>query len=90
VAARPPVRTCIGCGARAPQQELVRLRAVEGQVAVDGPRRGAGRGAWLHRAEACLERATRRRAFGRALRAPGVQADPRVLRDVLTGSARKD
>ena len=84
-----PVRTCIGCGARAPQGELVRLRAVEGLVEVDR-RRSGGRGAWIHAAEACLERAARRRAFVRAFRSAGVQADPRVLRDLLTGSPRKD
>ncbi len=87
--AAAPLRTCIGCGGKAPPEGLVRLRVVEGAVRVDPLRRG-GRGAWLHAAEACLERAVKRRSFGRAFRSPGVQVDPRDLRDLLTGSARKD
>lgn len=56
---------------------------------IDSKRTG-GRGAWLHPAEACLERALKRRAFGRALRAEGVQVDAETLRLGLTGNARKD
>ncbi len=89
LARSPPVRTCIGCGAQAPQAELVRLRAEGGDVAVDRARAG-GRGAWLHASGACLDRAARRKAFARALRAPGVRADPRVLRESLTGNTRND
>jgi predicted RNA-binding protein YlxR (DUF448 family) len=82
-----PVRTCIGCRETAPSRELVRLH-VEGGVVVGG--RGEGRGAWLHPRDACLEQAVRRRAFVRAFRDSSVRADPRVLRDLLTGNARKD
>jgi predicted RNA-binding protein YlxR (DUF448 family) len=82
-----PIRTCVGCGAKAAPAELVRLRAVEGEV-----RAGArgGRGAWLHASSECLERAGKRRAFGRALRDAGVRADLASLRDWLTRNARKD
>ncbi|HUK65709.1 MAG TPA: YlxR family protein [Anaeromyxobacteraceae bacterium] len=83
------VRTCIGCGEKAAQRDLVRLLAREGQVAVDLARSG-GRGAYLHARAACLERAVKRRAFARAFRRPAVEADSRLLRDLLTGSARKD
>ncbi len=84
-----PIRTCIGCGGKAPPAALVRLRVADGAVAVDRAH-GGGRGAWLHADGACLERAIKLRSFGRALRTPGVQLDPRVLRDLLTGNARKD
>jgi uncharacterized protein len=84
-----PIRTCVGCGAKTSPAELVRLRAVAGEVRVDTARSG-GRGAWLHASGACLERAGRRRAFGRALRDAGVRADLASLRDVLTRNARKD
>jgi predicted RNA-binding protein YlxR (DUF448 family) len=83
---RQPVRTCVGCGRRAEQRALVRLAADAGRVALG--RRG-GRGAWLHPAAACLERALGRRAFPRALRAPGITADVRVLEGELTEIARK-
>ncbi len=82
-----PERTCIGCGAKAAQPLLVRLVARDGRVEVD--RRGGGRGAWIHARGACVERAARRRAFGRALRAPGLDLDE-ASRLLLTGSGRND
>ncbi|HVI75517.1 MAG TPA: YlxR family protein [Anaeromyxobacteraceae bacterium] len=84
-----PIRTCVGCGTPAPQRELVRLRVVEERVEVD-LRRSGGRGAWLHADRACLARAEKRRAFGRAFRRAGVVAPPELRRDVLTGTPRKD
>ncbi len=86
--ARQPIRTCVGCGAKASQPELVRLKAEAGSVVLDHGRTG-GRGAWLHPAPACLDRAIQRRALARALRAQGVVTDARALRVELTGNARK-
>lgn len=65
------VRTCVGCGARAPRQELLRVVHQNGCVIWDD--RGAlpGRGAWLHRDTACIERAIARGTFSRALRVSG-------------------
>ncbi len=83
-----PERTCIGCGARAGKDELVRLRAEEGSVAVDREGKG-GRGAWIHPRAACLREAARRRTFARALRQP-VRADLELLGGQLTGNARDD
>ncbi len=88
-AVRDPVRTCVGCGQRAGQPALVRLRADGDAVVIDRARSG-GRGAWLHPAAACLDRALKRRALGRALRADAVRADAEALRVGLTGNARKD
>jgi predicted RNA-binding protein YlxR (DUF448 family) len=84
-----PVRTCIGCGTRAAPGELVRLRIEGDQVVIDRRREG-GRGAWLHASPGCLERAARRRAFGRAFRGAAAVVDLAALRGELTGSARKD
>jgi predicted RNA-binding protein YlxR (DUF448 family) len=60
-----PVRTCAGCGRKAPQQELQRFRAEQGEL-VPGP--GPGRSAYTCRRLACFERALARRAFNRTLR----------------------
>ena len=87
--ARQPVRTCVGCGRKAPQPGLVRLKADAGSVVIDRAHTG-GRGAWLHPAAACLERALQRRVFPRALRAADVRADGSALRVELTGNARKN
>ena len=84
-----PVRTCVGCGGRAVQRTLVRVKAAGERVMIDRDRSG-GRGAWLHAEPPCLERAAKRRAFARALRAEGLRADVAALRGELTGNARKD
>jgi uncharacterized protein len=44
---------------------------VDGVLIPDVRRRLPGRGAWLHHARECLDRAERRSAFPRALRVPG-------------------
>jgi len=65
-----PVRTCIGCRAKAPQAELVRLVWDGDGVVVS--RTGKGRGAWVHPSDECVAKANRRGALARALRRPGV------------------
>ncbi|MGH3734834.1 MAG: YlxR family protein [Micromonosporaceae bacterium] len=84
-----PVRTCVGCRTRAPASELLRVVAVEHRLVPDPTHRLPGRGAHLHPDPACLAKAERRRAFGRALRVPGV-LDVRPVREhlgVTRGSA---
>jgi predicted RNA-binding protein YlxR (DUF448 family) len=60
-----PIRTCAGCGRKAPQPELVRFSARDGELT---PGAGPGRGVYTCRRLACFERATGRRAFARTLR----------------------
>jgi predicted RNA-binding protein YlxR (DUF448 family) len=84
-----PIRTCIGCGAKADPGELVRLR-IEGERVVIDQRRQGGRGAWLHASAGCLERAARRRAVERAFRGTAAAIDLAALHAGLTGSAGKD
>lgn len=74
-----PVRTCVGCGRRAPQAELLRFTARDG-VLTHG--RGEGRGAYTCRRLACFERAASKRAFARTLRRT-VRVDPE-LSDLYT------
>jgi predicted RNA-binding protein YlxR (DUF448 family) len=62
----PPVRTCAGCGRKAPQLELVRF--VERDGALAHGRTEPGRGVYTCRRLACFERAASRRAFARVLR----------------------
>ena len=71
--ASEPVRTCVGCRARAAKRELVRVTVGSDShghlVVVPDPLGTApGRGAHLHPTTACYELAVRRKAFGRALR----------------------
>jgi uncharacterized protein len=61
-----PIRSCIGCGRKAPQRELLRFVAKEGRL-VPGAKE-PGRGAYTCRRLSCFERALARRAFNRTLR----------------------
>jgi hypothetical protein len=65
------IRMCVGCRVRAAKSDLLRLVAAGDEVVPDPRARHAGRGAYLHPSQGCLERAQRRRAFPRALRLPG-------------------
>jgi predicted RNA-binding protein YlxR (DUF448 family) len=75
-----------------PPSALVRVVAVDGDGVAVG-RTLPGRGAWLCAgSEDCLERAVKRSALGRALRAPvavdAATAEP--LRTMLAASARME
>lgn len=72
-----PVRTCAGCGRKAPQAELVRFVEAGGRL-VPGTK-APGRGVYTCRRLACFERALTGRAFNRTLKA-SVQVDPGLAR----------
>ena len=72
-----PVRTCAGCGRKAPQAELVRFAAVNGELTPG--RTLTGRGVYTCRRLSCFERALSRRAFNRVLRQT-VIVDPALER----------
>ena len=72
-----PVRSCVGCGRKAPQAELLRFAARDGEL-IEG--KGVpGRGAYTCKRLACFERARTGRGFARVLRMnvsvqPGLRA----------------
>jgi uncharacterized protein len=68
-----PIRSCVGCGRKAPQSELLRFVAEEGRL-VPGAGK-PGRGAYTCPRLPCFERAVARRAFNRTLRRT-VQVEP--------------
>ncbi|MCE7049191.1 YlxR family protein [Streptomyces purpurascens] len=74
-----PERTCVGCRERAAKADLLRIVLIEGACAPDPRGTLPGRGAYVHPAQICLDQAVRRRAFTRALRAPG-PLDTKALR----------
>ena len=61
-----PIRTCAGCGRKAPQPELLRFVSKDG-VLTPG-RHEPGRGVYTCRRLACFERASANRSFARVLR----------------------
>jgi uncharacterized protein len=83
---RVPVRTCVGCRGTAPKDELLRVvRSPSGDVRTDPGGRAAGRGAYVHRSDACVDLALRRGALARALRTSIGSEEARKLRGVVEG-----
>ena len=76
------VRTCLGCRSRTDSSALLRVVARNGEVVPDPSAILPGRGAWIHPITACVESATRRRAFGRALRVTEA-LDARLLFEIV-------
>jgi predicted RNA-binding protein YlxR (DUF448 family) len=73
-----PIRSCVGCGRKAPQQELLRFTARDGAL-VQGAHEH-GRGAYTCKRLSCFERARTGRGFARVLRANvTVQPELRAL-----------
>jgi uncharacterized protein len=72
-----PIRTCAGCGRKAPQAELRRFVASDGVLTASAT--GPGRGVYTCRRLACFERAAARCAFDRTLR-KRVRVDPELTR----------
>ncbi len=65
-----PMRQCLGCREHRPKRELVRIvRSPEGTVSLDVSGRANGRGAYLCRDAACLQRARKSKALERAFSA---------------------
>jgi len=63
-----PIRTCVGCRARARQRTLIRFVTRAGVLERDAVGRRGGRGAYLHARRACVDAFTRRGGFVRSLR----------------------
>lgn len=79
-----PVRTCVGCRARASRSALLRVVSIGSVLILDDHATMPGRGAWVHPASECVTAAIRRRAFVRALRVSG-PLDAQALENRLNG-----
>jgi len=68
LAKKIPMRMCVSCREMQPKKELMRVvRTPEGAVLLDTTGRANGRGAYLCKKSACLEKAIKSRAIERAL-----------------------
>ena len=75
-----PMRSCIGCGRTRPKKEMIRIvRTPSGDIVVDSSGRTGGRGCYLCPDAACLDRAVKRKALGRALEA---QVPPEIIEEL--------
>ena len=85
------MRMCVSCREMQPKKELVRVvRTPEGAVILDTTGRANGRGAYLCKKSACLEKAIKSRALERALEA---KIEPEVYealrKDCLNAAAEQ-
>ena len=79
-----PMRMCVACREMKPKKELIRV-----DVVADETGRKNGRGAYLCRSEACLNKALKIRALDRALEQPLTEAAVDALRQVIAGGGNE-
>ena len=77
-----PIRTCAGCGRKAPREELIRFVAQDRVLTPGG--HAPGRGVYTCRRLQCFERAAANRGFARTLRTP-VRVDQDLARLYTSG-----
>lgn len=77
---RTPFRRCVACMQSFPQDELVRLTFRDGILKRDGERRNEGRGFYLCKNEACLEKVIKRKVFNRILK---TELDATMIKEVI-------
>ena len=85
-----PMRMCVACREMKPKKELIRVvRTPEGEIVADETGRKNGRGAYLCRSEACLNKALKIRALDRALEQPLSETAVDALRQVIAGGGNE-
>ena len=78
---RLPIRTCIGCRQGEGKRALIRIvRTPEKRIAIDPTGRANGRGAYLHAARVCWEKALKGGTMERALKITPANDDVEALR----------
>ncbi len=66
---KTPERMCLGCRGMFPKRELIRIvRSPEGEISLDATGKKNGRGAYICRKRACLDKCVRSRQLARAFR----------------------
>ncbi len=75
-----PQRSCIGCGLKKDKGDLLRIvRSPEGEFSLDPSGRKNGRGAYICKDPACLEKAEKRKALQRSFK---TEADSRIYQQL--------
>jgi len=82
---RQPQRSCVACRQAREKRALIRVvRTPECRVEVDTQGRAPGRGAYLCRTAACLERALKTKSIERALGCPLNEESVSRLREAVS------
>ena len=75
-----PLRMCVVCRQMKPKQELIRIvKTTDGQVLLDKTLKAAGRGAYVCRAEECLQKCIKTKALNRAFKGQVAQQNYDML-----------
>lgn len=78
-----PLRTCLGCGAVRPKNELLRLAGNrDGEIALDPQARLPGRGAYVCRKVECAELLRKKNSLSRGFR-QAVPRDSKIYQEVI-------
>jgi len=83
-----PLRTCIGCRKKAPKPSMIRLVCMAEGIRMDIRQRLEGRGVYLCRNRACVERGLKAKSLAYALRIPASR-QKMVAYEVLEGLKRE-
>lgn len=76
-----PMRKCVASGEMLPKRELIRVvRSQEGEVSIDQTGKQPGRGAYLSKDKACIEKAKQRNILGNHLK---VEIDDSIYEDLI-------
>lgn len=79
-----PMRMCVGCREMKPKRELIRVvRSPQGEVSIDPVGKKPGRGAYVCRSQACLQRAIRQKQLERQLEVQMTEEVAQYLSDTL-------
>lgn len=79
-----PERTCIGCGQKKEKKDLIRIvHTPEDTFCIDPTGRKNGRGAYICKDSACLEKAVKRKALDRAFKVTVSEETQQALREEL-------
>lgn len=63
-----PLRTCMGCNAKKPKKELIRIvKNKEGVISIDRTGKQEGRGAYICDSEECLEKVVKSKRLEKTL-----------------------
>jgi predicted RNA-binding protein YlxR (DUF448 family) len=83
-----PFRTCIGCRKRAPKASLLRFACTAEGIEIDTRQRLEGRGVYLCRNRACVEKGLKAKSLAYALRIPASR-QKMLTYEVLNGLKRE-
>lgn len=82
-----PLRMCLGCQEMKPKKELIRIvKGKESDVSVDFTGKKAGRGAYICKSTACLEKARKGRRLEKAFETQISEEVYGVLKQQLEGN----